>query len=67
VFFVFVYSASALLRQTDLVKTRKAGSTVYYSVASPKISHACDMIREVLWEQLRQKQELFKNYPKEIT
>jgi DNA-binding transcriptional ArsR family regulator len=57
----------ALLRQRDLVKTRKAGSTVYYSVASPKISQACDMIREVLWEQLRQKQELFKNYPEKIT
>jgi len=62
-----VYSASALLRQTDLVKTRKSGSTVCYSVASPKISYACDMIREVLWEQLRQEQEIVKNYPKEIT
>jgi len=57
----------ALLRQRDLVKTRKAGSTVYYSVASPKITQACDMIREVLWEQLRQKQELVKNYPEKIT
>ena len=55
----------ALLRQRELVKTRKIGSSVYYSVASPKISQACDMIREVLWEQLRQKHELVKNYPKE--
>jgi len=36
-------------------------------VASPKITQACDMIREVLWEQLRQKQELVKNYPEKIT
>jgi DNA-binding transcriptional ArsR family regulator len=57
----------ALLRQRDLVTTRKTGSSVYYSVASPKISQACNMIREVLWEQLRQKQELAKKYPKKIT
>jgi DNA-binding transcriptional ArsR family regulator len=57
----------ALLRQRDIVKTRKIGSNVYYSVASPKISQACDMIREVLWEQLRQKQELANKYPSETT
>jgi DNA-binding transcriptional ArsR family regulator len=57
----------ALLRQRDIVKTRKIGSNVYYSVASPKISQACDMIREVLWEQLRQKQELASKYPSETT
>jgi DNA-binding transcriptional ArsR family regulator len=57
----------ALLRQRDLVTTRKIGSSVYYSVASPKISQACDMIREVLWEQLRQKHDLVKKYPEKIT
>jgi len=53
----------ALMRQRQIVKTRKAGATVYYSVSSPKISQACDMVREVLLEQLRQKQELVKSYP----
>lgn len=52
----------AILRQRQIVKTRKAGSTVYYRVASPKISQACDMVREVLLEQLSQKQEMAKNY-----
>jgi DNA-binding transcriptional ArsR family regulator len=56
----------ALLRQRELVKTRKIGSSVYYSVASPKISQACDMIREVLWEQLKQKHDLSKKYPKNM-
>src|ERR1700690_1218476 len=50
----------ALLRQRQIVKTRKEGSTVYYRVASPKISQACDMVREVLIEQLNQKQEMGK-------
>ena len=52
----------ALLRQRQIVKTRKEGSTVYYRVASPKISQACDMVREVLLEQLNQKQEIAKTY-----
>ncbi len=52
----------ALLRQRQIVKTRKAGSNIYYRVASPKISQACDMIREVLIEQLIQKQELAKTH-----
>ncbi len=52
----------ALMRQRQIVKTRKAGSTVYYQVSSPKISKACDMVREVLLEQLNQKQEIAKTY-----
>jgi ArsR family transcriptional regulator len=53
----------ALMRQRQILKTRKTGSTVYYRVSSPKISQACDMIREVLIEQLNQKHELSEAYP----
>ena len=53
----------ALMRQRQIVKTRKSGVSIYYSVSSPKISQACDMISEVLLEQLRQNQELASNYP----
>ncbi len=52
----------ALMRQRQIVKTRKEGSAVYYRVSSPKISQACDIMREVLMEQLVQKQEVAKNY-----
>ena len=52
----------ALMRQREIVTTRKEGSNVYYSVASPKISQACDMVREVLMEQLARKQEIAKNF-----
>jgi DNA-binding transcriptional ArsR family regulator len=52
----------ALMRQHQIVKTRKAGSAVYYRVANPKISHACDTMREVLMEQLSQKQDIAKTY-----
>jgi len=52
----------ALMRQRGIVKTRKVGSNIFYRVASPKISQACDMVREVLIEQLAQRQEMAKNY-----
>ena len=52
----------ALMRQHQIVKTRKVGSTVYYRVANKKISLACDTIREVLLEQLSQKNEIAKTY-----
>jgi len=52
----------ALMRQRQIVKTRKQGSSVYYRVANPKISQACDTMREVLMEQLGQKHEIAKNY-----
>lgn len=52
----------AIMRQRGIVKTRKAGQNIYYRVYSPKISQACDMIREVLIEQLSQRQEIAKNH-----
>ena len=52
----------AILRQRQIVKTRKDGTNIYYRVASAKISKACDMVREVLIEQLSERQELAKNY-----
>src|SRR5512138_1400037 len=52
----------ALMRQRGIVKTRKSGQNIYYRVYSPKISQACDMVREVLIEQLSQRQEIAKNH-----
>ncbi len=52
----------ASMRQRQILKTRRHGTNIYYSVSNPKISKACDMVREVLLEQLGQKQELARNY-----
>ena len=52
----------ALMRQCQIVKTRKEHSNIYYRVANPKISQACDIMREVLIEQLNQKQDIAKAY-----
>jgi ArsR family transcriptional regulator, virulence genes transcriptional regulator len=40
-----------ILRQALLVKARKEGQTVYYSVANPKFMEACALMREALVEE----------------
>src|SRR5512143_3805521 len=57
----------ALLRQRGIVKTRKKGSNVFYSVFDPKINEACNIVHEVLLGQLRKKQELAQNYPAQLS
>ncbi|MBI4393069.1 MAG: winged helix-turn-helix transcriptional regulator [Euryarchaeota archaeon] len=41
-----------VMRSRGMVTTRKAGATVYYRLANPKILKAFDIIREVLDENL---------------
>jgi ArsR family transcriptional regulator len=52
----------AIMRQVGILTTRKQGTSIYYSVTNPKINQACDMVREVLLDQLKQKQEFATNY-----
>jgi DNA-binding transcriptional ArsR family regulator len=42
-----------ILRQRMLVRSRKEGQTVYYSVTNPKFVQACGLIREALIEEHR--------------
>ena len=48
----------AALRQRKVVDTRRAGLNVYYRIANPKIIKACDLMRQVLVEQLQAGQRL---------
>jgi ArsR family transcriptional regulator len=48
----------ALMRQIDILKTRKNGTSIYYSVTNPKINEACEIVREILSDQLNKKKEL---------
>ena len=48
----------AVLRQRGVVSTRKDGASIFYKIANPKIIGACNMIREVLFEQLAEMEEL---------
>jgi len=42
----------ALMRSKKIVETRRDGVKIYYQIANPKVIKACDIMREVLLEQL---------------
>lgn len=48
----------AVLRQKGVVTTRKDGVNIYYSVSNPKIIQACELMKQVLVEQLKENREL---------
>lgn len=48
----------SILREKGIVKTRREGTSIYYSLANPKISKAFDIIREMLLERLAQTEKL---------
>lgn len=50
----------AFMRHKGIVKTRKEGVYIYYSLASSKILKACSIMKEVLKEQMRNKGRLLK-------
>ena len=49
-----------VLRQNNVVTTRRNGANIYYKIANPKILQACDLMREVLLEQLKENEKLAK-------
>ena len=50
----------AVLRQRGILTVRKEGVNAYYRIANLKMVKACDLIREVLLEQLAEAEELAK-------
>ena len=51
----------SILREKGIVKTRRDGVKIYYSLANPKIVKAFDIIREILLEKLAQTEKLSKD------
>lgn len=56
----------AILRERNVVTTRRNGVSIYYSIANPKMIKACNLIREVLFEQMATAGELAKNYERSM-
>lgn len=50
----------AVLRQKRVVHTRRDGLNIYYSISDPKITEACDLMRNVLLRQLREGERLIR-------
>jgi len=54
----------SVMRQRGIVENRKEGLTVYYRIANKKIVKACDLMREVLFEQVEERKETLKKWNK---
>ena len=48
----------AILRERGIVNTRREGTTIHYRLANPKVGEACDLVQQVLLDQLAQSQAL---------
>ena len=48
----------AVLKKQGIVEARRDGTTVYYTLTSPRIGQACDLVRGLLTEQLEKDTEL---------
>lgn len=48
----------AVLRKAGIVSPQRLGNVVYYRLAMPRIALACDLVRQVIAEELQKNQEL---------
>ncbi|MEK7377027.1 MAG: metalloregulator ArsR/SmtB family transcription factor [Candidatus Margulisiibacteriota bacterium] len=54
----------AVMRSKGIVKARKEGLSAYYRIANPKIVKACDLMRAVLFESMKERQKVLKKWGK---
>lgn len=52
----------SIMRQKGIIHARKEGLSVFYRIANPKIVKACDLMREVLFEQMEERKETLKKW-----
>jgi len=45
----------AVMRHAGILKSRRNGVSIFYSVANPKVIKACILMREVLTEQMKER------------
>ena len=48
----------AVLRKAGVITPDRQGNIVYYSLVTPKIAAACEIVRQVIGEQLQRNQSL---------
>lgn len=48
----------ALLRDRGVVNSRREGTNVYYSLTDPKICEACDLVHDILLNQIEKNRKL---------
>ena len=48
----------AILRNRGIVQTRRAGASVFYRLADQRIINACDLVHEILMQQVARNREI---------
>ena len=43
----------AMMREHPILTSKKTGNVVYYRIANPRLLKAFDLLREILFEQIR--------------
>lgn len=51
----------AMMKERHLLVSRKEGNVVYYRIANPRLLEAFDLLREILFEQIRQDAALIRD------
>ncbi|MHB8896507.1 MAG: ArsR/SmtB family transcription factor [Candidatus Geothermincolia bacterium] len=50
----------SMMKSRRILTSRKEGNMVYYRIANPRILEAFDLLREILFEQIRQDSTLIE-------
>ncbi len=50
----------AILKNKGILKARREGINVYYSLSNPKVLKACFMMRDILIEQMKENKRMLK-------
>ena len=52
----------AVMRQKGILTSRRQGSNIYYKVSNAKVIRVCNLMREVLLEQLEEGEKMAKKF-----
>lgn len=52
----------SVLKAKGVILTRREGVNIYYRIANPKIIQACNLMREVLLEQIQEKGKIVSQH-----
>lgn len=57
----------AVMRHKRILETRREGTTIFYSIALPRIIEACGIMRDVLMESLKGQEEISRSLRREVS
>jgi ArsR family transcriptional regulator len=51
----------AVMRHKGILRSRRMGLNIFYSISNPKVVQACTLMKEVLTEQMRESGKILKS------